>query len=162
MDIQEQNVAVKTKQQDFRDQMGSFCGHPRCVIDHGPGDCRSNIPEMNLQDDSALRWRHKEIFSLSNDDEVLYLFSGTYVRPNKIPFGYATTGAQVISRSNRIYFREYFLKNYEKEEFVKTTMDIFLILKRNFVFNHKGEVSILITYIRIYINILFTLKKAKI
>jgi len=149
IDILDQDSLARLKQQELLSHTmngrytQSFCDDSRCILDHGEGDCVATglvvKKKYDLTDDFALRYRHKEIFALSNDDEVLYLFASPNIQLNT-PFGYGFTGAQVLARTDRIYFREFFLENWEKDEYVKSTLDIFLVLKRNFVFNLAGQV----------------------
>ena len=97
---------------------------------------------LDLTDDEGLRTRHPEINSIIHDDESLFLV-GNPSDFTKLPFGFVTTGAVIIPRAQRKSYRENFLRTHVNANYVKASIDEFLLLERCYYFTSKGtEISL--------------------
>ena len=87
----------------------------------------------DFADDYNLRFRNPYAHNLSYDDEILYLISKVSLnRIQNIPFGYVTTGCQVIARKNRDLFRITMLNNFKSNDYVKAPLSKFISLGKYF------------------------------
>ena len=104
--------------------------------------CEILEEKMDLRDTWDLRFRNKDIFDKTNDDEVLFLITDMSWRnfPD-MPFGYLTTGCVIIPRIDRVEFRKIFLSTYPANEYKKCTMSDFNVLQRKYHFNIDGKVQ---------------------
>ena len=72
------------------------------------------------------------------NDEVLFLATDPYENAKTIPFGYGTTGAILIPRSDLDIFRKVFVDTYKKYKYKVCTMRQFKYLYRRYVFGYDG------------------------
>ena len=103
----------------------------------------------DFTDDDDLRHRNPIAHGLSFDDEILFMVA----KPSsnrKIPFGFTTTGCIIMSRSDRNRFRVTMLNFFEHNDFVKTTLDKFKLL-RKYTINNLNNKLIYIFRTKIYV-----------
>ena len=97
---------------------------------------------LDLTDDEGLRTRHPDINGLLHDDESLFLI-GSPTDFTTLPFGFITTGAIIIPRAQRKNYREHFLRTHANANYVKASLNEFLLLERCYYFTTKGiEISL--------------------
>ena len=91
---------------------------------------------MNLTDDFELRYRFPKVHCMSHDGDINFMA----VKPHKKhPEIIHDEGCLMLNRSDPCFFRKVFLQVYEENIFEKTTVEIFLTLRRHLIFDTKGD-----------------------